>query len=209
MGGYGSGRHGGRPLADYALRVDLARMMRQGQAKPGSLIWGTLHWTCGDEPSGSVSYETDMTNPDNATLTLRYTKGEGESRESVKQVIRLVWTRPHYGGRRWWMVCPYRGHRVGKLYLPRNGDRFASRTAWRLGYRSQRSAPHDKPFDRLNKLQRRLGGREGYEEYIRRPKGMWHRTFERHLARYWEINDDCDRIWLGMVAILGSKGVRV
>jgi hypothetical protein len=49
----------------------------------------------------------------------------------------------------------------------------------------------------------------GYEEYIRRPKGMWHRTFERHESRYWEINDDCDRIWLGMVAILGRKGVRV
>jgi hypothetical protein len=26
---------------------------------------------------------------------------------------------------------------------------------------------------------------------LRRPKGMWQRTYERHWTRYWELNAQC------------------
>lgn len=206
MGGWGSGRSGGRPIAEHCLRVDLPWMLRHGRAKLGQRIGGTLSWNCGGQPSGSISYDADMTDPDDARLVLTYRRGEGPDAESVRQDIRLVTTRPNYGGRRWWMICPYRGVRCTKLFMPGGGDRFASRKAWGVAYQSQRGAWHDRPFQRLERLQRKLGCREGYDEWLWRPKGMWHRTFAKHQATFDQIHDECDQIWAGMMARL--MGIR-
>ena len=189
MGGYNSGRSGGRPTADMSKRIDLAWMIRTGKARPGQLVWGTLCWNFGDEPAGSISYEADMREAHASELRLSYTRGPDDNREHVKQTVRLTFTEPNFGGRRWWMTCPYRGHRVGKLYMPNGGDRFASRTAWRLGYRSQRIAKRDVASERLFRLQRKLGCDAGWEAGIRRPKGMWNRTFERHFDRCMELDE--------------------
>ena len=92
-----------------------------------------------------------------------YTRGSGDDAEHVRQTVNLCYTVPNFGGKRWWMICPFRSIRVGKLYLPPGGDKFASRNAWRLGYQSQRDAPCDKAFERLFRLQKKLGGEQGWE----------------------------------------------
>lgn len=191
MGGFGSGRYGGRPTADASLRIDLAWMLRTGRAREGSWISGSLNWTCGGQPSGSIGYQAIMHEPGHEGLELTYTRGSGDDAERVSQTVRLCFTVPHYGGKRWWMICPYRGIRVGKLYLPPGGDRFASRQAWRLGYQCQRDAARDRPFERLFRLQKKLGCPQGWEAGLHRPKGMWHRTFDRHMERYWQLDDEC------------------
>lgn len=61
-----------------------------------------------------------------------------------------------------------------------------------LGYRSQRVVGPQKPFRQLFALQRKLGCHEGWEAGLSRPRGMWARTFERHLQRYWELDEQCD-----------------
>jgi hypothetical protein len=109
--------------------------------------------------------------------------------ESVRQIICLTATAPNYGGERWWMLCPYRGARVNKLYLPPGGDRFASRLFWRLGYRSERITEQARALDRLFAIQRKLGCAEGLGVFPTRPKRMWQRTYERHLQRYWDLHD--------------------
>ena len=101
-----------------------------------------------------------------------------------------------------------KGTRCTKLFLPGNGDRFASQKAWKVHYSSQRGEWHDKPFARLNKLQRKLGCREGYDEWLYRPKGMWHRTFAKHFAKFERINAQCDNIWEGMAMRLGAIRAR-
>ena len=103
------------------------------------------------------------------------------------------------------MHCPVNGSRVAKLYCPRGGDIFASRTTWRLGYTSQRVTERDKVFERLFALQRKLGCDIGWEAGLRRPKGMWHRTFERHLDRYWELDDHCAAEMASFVMRLGRR----
>ncbi len=90
-----------------------------------------------------------MNEPGDERLELSYTRGNGVDREEVSQTVRLCHTVAHYGGKRWRMICPYRHIRVGKLYLPPGGDRFASRQAWRLGYHIQRVAGHDRAGERL------------------------------------------------------------
>jgi hypothetical protein len=184
-------------------RVDIAWMLRTGRAVPGSVISGILTWNIGGEPAGSISYTADMRDLERAELRLSYTRGEANQREQVKQTVRLVYTEPNYGGRRWWMVCPYRHKRAGKLYLPNGGDRFAGRVAWRLGYRSQRVAHGDRPFEKLFRLQRKLGSPQGWEAGLYRPKGMWNRTFERHLDRYDELDAQCSVEMVGVMARIG------
>ncbi len=199
MGGYGSGQRGGRPTADASRRIDLAWMLRTRMAKPGNWISGTLSWSCGGHPSGSIRYEADMRDLHAAELRLGYRRGEGADSEDVKQTIKLTYTEPNYGGRRWWMICPYRHNRVAKLYLPGGGDRFAGRQAWRLGYQCQRDAPRDRPFERLFRIQKKLDCPQGWEQPIRRPKGMWRRTFERHLEEYWRLDEQCAVEMMGLV----------
>jgi hypothetical protein len=193
MGGYGSGRYGGRPTADASLRIDLAWMLRTGRAREGALSWGTLHWNCGGEPSGSIGYRAIMDQPGEERLELTYARGRGDEREQVRQTVRLCYTVPHYGGKRWWMICPYRYIRVDKLYLPPGGDRFASRRAWRLGYQCQREGARDRPCERLFRLQKKLKMTDrGLGALPIRPKGMWQRTFDRHLERYWQLEESAD-----------------
>lgn len=202
MGGWGSGRHGGRPTADASLRIDLAWMLRTGRATEGAWRMGSLSWSCGGQDAGSIGYQAIMHQPGEERLELTYTRGKGDNAERVQQTVGLCFTVPHYGGKRWWMLCPYRHIRVGKLYLPPGGDRFASRLAWRLGYQCQRDAARDRPFERLFRLQKKLGSYQGWEAGLRRPKGMWHRTFYRHMARYWELDAECGAEMMALVGRL-------
>lgn len=207
MGGFGSGRTGGRPTADASRRIDLAWLIRTGRAVPGSLRYGSLSWNIGGEPAGSISYEADMRDLDAPELRLSFTRGSEPDREHVRQTVRLTWTRPHYGGRRWWFTCPYSGRRAGKLYLPPWGDRFAGRAAWRLGYQSQRVEHSQRPFDAMFRLQKKLGCNEGYDGGLFRPKGMHRRTFERHLDRYLELDAQCAVTMCGLVNRLAGRPI--
>lgn len=191
MGGFGSGNYGGRPTADISMKVDLCWMIRTGKAVPGQWISGSLSWQCGGQHAGSVSYVAQMEDPEDSYLRLSFWRGPKEDRESVEQKIRLAFTEPNFGGRRWWMICPYSGSRAGKLYLPNGGDRFASRKAWRLAYQSQRIAHRDRAFEKLFRLQRKLKCEQGWDSWISRPKGMWHRTFKRHLQEFERLDAQC------------------
>lgn len=192
MGGYGSGQSSGRLLADMCLQIDLAWMIRTGHAKPGKLVSGSLSWTCGGQPAGWINYEADMANIDDAHLVLNYVHKSNDSVKRVQQDIRLLRSTPNYGGQRWWMICPCNGGRCGKLYLPSTGDRFASRNAWQLGYYSQRISARDRPFEKLFRLQKKLGGSQGWQAGLeRRPKGMWHQTYTRHWEEYLRLDGIC------------------
>ncbi|HZU64990.1 MAG TPA: hypothetical protein VFF98_14995 [Novosphingobium sp.] len=187
MGGYGSGRQGGRPTVDASRKIDLAWLLRTGRAIEGQRIAGVLHWHREGVRCGSIRYEARMDEPGQERLELFFTCGTGAGREAIHQSIRLTFTEPHYGGKRWWMICPFSGLRSGKLYLPDSRTRFASRKAWGLGYQSQRIAAGERPREALFRMQGRLGCPLGVGNWPVRPKGMWQRTYDRHLDRYEEL----------------------
>ncbi|MCW3836651.1 hypothetical protein ACFQ1E_12770 [Sphingomonas canadensis] len=86
---------------------------------------------------------------------------------------------------------------MGKLYLPNWGDRFAGRSAWRLGYHSQRIDACDRPFEAMYRLQRKLGGEIGWDMGLaRKPRGMWRRTYTSLWDRYEALAEECDRAFL-------------
>jgi hypothetical protein len=91
-------------------------------------------------------------------VRLKYTttRWDGERRES-DYWIQLETTPQPFGGRRWRFVCPRTGRRAAKLYLPNGAFTFASRQAYRLAYRSQREAPHDRALRRAFKCEASSG----------------------------------------------------
>ena len=94
--------------------------------------------TASGKKSASISYESNLQDPDAAWLRLFYTaKGE-----PIDYTIRLETTRPNYGGRRYWFLCPLvrqdggPPRRVGELYLSPGGRYFGSREGYGLTYAS-------------------------------------------------------------------------
>lgn len=186
-------RQHGRPTVEAGLTVDIQLMLRRGWMRDGSRdLGGSLDWSRRGERFASIGYSYDTSDPDHAWLSLNYTLApyRGEP-EHVEQRVTLTATQPNFGGRRWWMICPFSGCRVAKLHLPPGGDRFASRKAWRLGYQSQRMSRRARNLEHLFRLQRKLGCKEGFGNFVSRPKGMWRRTYDRYFEEFLLLQHRC------------------
>jgi hypothetical protein len=185
MGGYGSGRSGGWLTTESGLTLNLSKLLRDGLVGPvsfraGSLVW-TNTWT--GEQAGSIGYQAHL-GQESGRVRLKYTttRWNGERRES-DYWIQLETTPQPFGGRRWWFICPQTGVRAAKLYLPDGAFTFASRRAYRLAYPCQREPAHERALRRAFKLRGKLGAEGGIGDYVRKPKWMRWRTFERMMAR--------------------------
>ena len=185
MGGFGSGRSSGGATAEatasYILSISSLR----------PLIGKKPHFTCTtafDQARFPIAIRLDTLNPSNAFVELVHlTRDERQGDRVVHDRIRLVWTVPTYGGRRWWFLCPRTGRRTTKLFLPNGGWHFWSRRAYGLGYACQRDDRLSRLQRRAAKLNRQLGG-EGWGSWDTpptKPKWVRWRTYERKYER-WE-----------------------
>jgi hypothetical protein len=192
MGGYGSGRRGGRPTVESALRLDIDSMMRWGAIQPGSHLAGEMSFNFYDDQI-DLKFESFAGDRD-SWLRLRYSMADFWSGEELEidDKIHLATTSPHFGGLRWWFVCPRSGRRVRKLYLPLGGRHFWSRRAYRLRYASQRETKYDRALRRARKLCHRLGGDLVDEEYPDKPKRMRWTTYNRLMDKLVAADDVAD-----------------
>jgi hypothetical protein len=160
MGGLGSGFKGWKKdIVEDCLILSITELIREGALIPGVYKTGTWGWVYeGKQPHAAVGFESDLRYPDHGSLRLRYTTGG----RKIDEWIWLKTTVPNYGGHRWWFKCPVLNVRAAKLYLPRGGDRFASRRAWDLSYRSCQQSHKDERFHR--RLAKKFGKDE---EWVR------------------------------------------
>jgi hypothetical protein len=122
------------------------------------------------ERAGSIGYEAHLGQESGRVrLYCTTTRRDGERRES-DHWIELATTPQPFGGRRWWFVCPRTGRRAAKLYLPHAAFIFAARQAYRLAYRCQREAAHDRALRRAFKLRGNLGADGGIGDHVPKPK---------------------------------------
>ena len=173
MGGFGSGRHGGKRCTDDMNRLDVRKLQRQGLLTEGrSLSWS---WTVNAETVASINIRVN-----DGSLTLNYrTRDRGAEWQDMNYPVRLSWSACRYGGRRVWLHCPAVrcGRRVAVLY---GGSVFACRHCHRLAYRCQRETPDDRATRRADKLRIRLKWDPGILNGDGwKPKGMHWKTFER------------------------------
>src|SRR5262245_20314249 len=193
MGGSGSGQRGGRPTVESALRLDIDSMIDWGAIQPGSRLAGEMSFNFYDDQI-DMKFESCAGEAPDSWLRLRYSMADFWSGEEIEvdDKINLVTTSPHFGGVRWWFVCPRSGRRVRKLYLPLGGRHFWSRRAYRLRYASQRETKYDRALRRARKLYLRLGGDPADDEYPEKPKRMRWTTYNRLMDKLVAADDVAD-----------------
>jgi len=69
MGGYGSGKSGGRPTVEDGLTLDLRRLFKSGCVRPGSLTFGTFQLEENDVISEACSSPLGSANSINVKFT--------------------------------------------------------------------------------------------------------------------------------------------
>ncbi|MDR6846819.1 hypothetical protein [Sphingomonas sp. BE137] len=183
MDGIHSRRHVRTALVEDCLSLDLAWIMRLGPIGDGQAGSGEIKWRVDGAALRSARFRLDLGKLESATLTI--------CSETISQAVTLTALPQNFGGRRWWMRCPVTGERVRCLYLPPGGARFASRKALGLSYRVERLTRFDRPFEKLFRAQRRLGEVQGLGAGLKRPKGMWNRTYARHACRFDALDVAC------------------
>jgi hypothetical protein len=189
MGGFGTGRRGG-PVVEDGLRLDINDLLREKIFVPGGFRRGSLQWTntATGEKSATIGFEVSLVDADDAWARLQYSVNDiGQDYR-----VRITTSPCHYGGARWWWVCPRTGRRATKLYLPPGALVFAARKFYRLSYQSQRVTPLDRSRDRRRRLYRRLGARyDGPDGPLPpRPKRMHRKTYTRLAAEL------CEAMWI-------------
>lgn len=136
MGGAGSSRWGSYIPAAI---VENTEVLRLGKTNPRR------------KRTASEDAKWDAILANGLRLGYRGSHGQGEPREVT---VRVVFTRPHLGGRRYWLACPRCERRCLSVYL-RKGN-LACRVCHRLSYESSRES---RVFDGFS---RRVAGDIGF-----------------------------------------------
>jgi hypothetical protein len=204
MGGFGSGRRGGRATIEgtQSLVLNINGLVRHLVMVKGQERHATIR---GDRLSLRLVAHCDPARP--MWLDL---EGEAETFEhgrfELRQRIGLELARTNFGGHRWLFICPLRGNPVQKLYLPNGAQRFGGRLAYRLEYVSQRLSRTDRLARKARKLHRMLGGDGQALGSLppARPRGMRQVTYERLMARWDAADAAADLAWAaGAMRLLG------
>lgn len=205
MGGFGSGRQGGRPTVESALRLDIDALVRAEVIRSRTRVTGEMTFQFyGDDLR--ISFETSVVNRWNNWIRLQYEMFDywtGERRD-IDDKVYLVASQPRFGGQRWWFLCPRENRRVRMLYLPLGGHHFRSRQAWRLAYASQRETAYDRAIRRSHKLCYRLGGDPSDDCYPEKPPRMRWATYDRLIDSLIAADHIADEHLLRLILKLGN-----
>lgn len=193
MGGFNSGRYGGRPTisrtASMILDISLFKRAKLGAGTRADVI---LNFSDEGEPF-PVRLTLDARVPSYSHVTFEH-MSRGEDPSPMKYLVALTTTRPPYGGFRWWWICPRSNERVAKLYLPLGGHMFASREYYGLAYQVTRETPADRLERKARKINLALGGNGADEP--EKPKGMRWATFNRKMDAWAAVANAADGFWL-------------
>ena len=181
---------GWRPHIESALCISVSDFLRVG-LKPSCWASGTWTWSSYGEKLGEVGYTINL-GDESGELRLTYSWSKENRPRAVECIVRLSSKTLHYGGRRWYMHCPYTGRRSLKLYKFGSVEKFCCRTAIRPlpTYASQRVGGRERIFAQRWALRRKMG--DEYSDLFGepyRPKGMHAHTFQRYADRDEELEN--------------------
>src|SRR5258705_5704745 len=156
MGGFGSGeRSKKKTTVESCLKLDAGGFSKDAEIKPGVYSVGELTWRRADERFLSVPFWLEPKTVDRALLHITSRLETDGTETSLIEPIILTGTIPHFGGVRWWFICPLIvdgttcNRRVKKLFLPPGAKYFGCRTCYSLIYESAQT--HDARIGKLMK----------------------------------------------------------
>lgn len=199
MGGLGSGRRGGwgRRKVEASPSIDVNELRRAGYLRSG---WqGIRQWMRNGEKVAAIEMHAERDQ-----LLLDYgVRVEGGEWENVAQTVDLVYVPCRYGGERPYFLCPGEldnvcGRRVRKLYTA--GWYFLCRRCSKLTYASQCEDAGARLRRKARKVLRRLDGDASEWISVQRPKGMWHRTFDRLRREAFDREMDAEALFEARLA---------
>lgn len=180
---------GWRPHIESALCLSAADLFKRGALRAGATTSGGWHWSRGGEKIAAIGYSASLS-AESGELRLSYTWTPDGKPQYVICTVLLSSLPLQYGGRRWYMHCPYTGRRVLKLYKFGSIEQFCSRTAIRPlpTYACQRVSGSDRINAQRWAIRRKMG--DSFSDLFGepyKPKGMRWRTFERYAERDAEL----------------------
>ena len=131
------------PVED-CLFLDVNILAKRKCFVPGIHSKGSIRWFDGKKRKkvASCDFEVYRLEKLDPKIQIRFS----ENGNAIDQTFRLQATRPHFGGERWWFLCPLGieggpcNRRVGKLYLPPGEDFFGCRHCHDLTYLSSQKS---------------------------------------------------------------------
>jgi hypothetical protein len=180
MGGRGSGswyRWSKKSDTSSYWRLNISKLAEWGLLKDGLIRSGTMNWSRNGEVRSEINYRINM--PEHY-LNVSYINRNSQERFDYN--IRLVHTKPYYGGKRWWFICPLVGcgRRVSLLYL---GKHFGCRHCYNLAYECQNKSLAFRLQRKAQKIHESLGGNGCIDDYVPKPKRMRWKTYNQKMAR--------------------------
>lgn len=155
MGGFGSGKWGDavtRKATTGLCRSISAKRLKDAGVFDGKAVSITWVNDLGDEAGTCVITPRLDGHGNTSHLRLKF----GGSVTVTASDIPITSTACHYGGVRYWFLCPavkdglLCENRVGVLYLPPGGSVFACRHCWDLTYDScQKSHKYDRVLEHI------------------------------------------------------------
>lgn len=150
MGGMGSGREANvySGTIEESLQLDVNKFVRDGAIRPHCQVKGITTWDrlIGTKPSIGIDIQCYG---ENGYIQLQYTVSNLTMGERViSYTVELFTTKPHFGGLRWWFICPNQecDRMVVKLYQPPGATHFLCRTCQNLTYTSCRESGKSNPI---------------------------------------------------------------
>ena len=131
-----------KDTCDGSKRMPLSFLKQEGYLRPLNYRSGSIQWNIRGEPTGSMGIVVS-TMPDDRYVRLIYTNTSRQTGEKseLDYRVQLVTTPCHFGGARYWYLCPLMvngvtcNRRVGVLYI--NGKYAGCRHCYDLAYYSQ------------------------------------------------------------------------
>jgi hypothetical protein len=183
------------------------RFHREGCLRPGRI--GNWVWSRDGEEIARIGYRAEE---GQLVLDYRFRRYGGDW-EPIIETIRLTHVDCNYGNKRPYFICPsvvngrHCGRRVGKLFS--GGRYFLCRHCYNVAYASQSEPRYDRMLRRANKLRMALGGEPGTAYWIApKPKGMWHRTYQRKQFEIEWCEDQANQAFLSKYRHVLSKEER-
>lgn len=189
MGGYGSGRRGTCYKVEECLTLDATRWQRDGFFRGCESRIGAWEWrnSVTGKATCSIGYRVE---PAGGAWQVHLNYTITQTREALDYHLRLAATRPQYGGRRWWFLCPLTvnggscGRRVRKLYIPPHCKYFGCRYCYNLTYQCGSEDAQTRALTKAQTIRAQLGGSSSLVgAFPEKPKGMWWRSYDRLRTR--------------------------